>query len=240
MPGRARSATPAYQRIQTAIRKRIDAGQLRPGDPVNSERDLAKIHQVSLMTARHALATLEHEGIVERRRGVGTFVSAPKIHFNKLMSYTEQMAARSLNATSEILFAKIIENEPDAAARLSLPPVTPLIRIERLRRASEEPYAYETCYFSAEEFPTLLSAPLQRDSLFAVIERDYGIKLGYADEEVDAIAADARSSELLNVPRRDPLLRIRQLIYSAEAKPLMYVVGIYRSDRHNLHIRRYR
>src|SRR6266702_3558124 len=111
---------PAYQRIQSSIRKRIDAGQLRPGDPVSSERDLANLHEVSLMTARHALATLERDGIVERRRGVGTFVAAPKIQFNKLMSYTEQMAARSLTAGSKILFAKVVDNEPDAAARLSV------------------------------------------------------------------------------------------------------------------------
>jgi GntR family transcriptional regulator len=239
-PAKPSSSLPAYQRIRTAIRKRIDAGQLRPGDPVSSERDLAKLHQVSLMTARHALATLEREGIVERRRGVGTFVSAPKIHFNKLMSYTEQMSARSLTAVTEILLAKTVDNEPDAAARLLLAPAAPLFKIERLRHASEEPYALETCYFSASEFPALLSAPLNRESLFAILERDYGVKLGYADEEVDATAADARASELLNVPRREPLLRIRQLIYSANGKPLLYVLGIYRSDRHNLVIRRYR
>jgi GntR family transcriptional regulator len=240
MPAKVQSAIPAYQRIQSAIRKRIDAGQLRPGDAVSSERDLAKLHEVSLMTARHALATLEREGIVERRRGVGTFVSAPKIHFNKLMSYTEQMAARSLTAASKILFAKLIDNEPDAAARLSLPPTKQIIKLERLRHASEEPFALETCYLSAAEFPGLLSAPLQRDSLFAILEREYNVKLGYADEEIDATAADPRTSELLNVPRREPLLRIRQVIYSSNAKPTMYVLGIYRSDRHNLVIRRFR
>src|SRR5882672_7258145 len=106
MPAKDRNGLPAYQRIQAAIRKRIDAGQLHSGDAVASERDLAKIHQVSLMTARHALASLEREGIVERRRGVGTFVTAPKIHFNKLMSYTEQMSSRSLTAGSKVLFAK--------------------------------------------------------------------------------------------------------------------------------------
>jgi len=240
MDAQTHSPLPAYQRIQATIRKRIDAGHLRPGDPVTSERDLAKLHQVSLMTARHALATLEQEGIVERRRGVGTFVAAPKIHFNKLMSYTEQMAARNMTAASQILFAKVIENEPDAAARLSLPPTGALIKLERLRRASEQPYAFETCYFSAVDFPTLLSAPLHRESLFALIEREYGVKLGYADEVVDATAADPRAAQLLTVPRREPLLRIRQLIYSAKGKPLMYVLGLYRSDRHNLVIRRYR
>jgi GntR family transcriptional regulator len=240
MPAKARVSLPAYQRIQLSIRKRIDAGQLRPGDPVNSERDLAKLHEVSLMTARHALASLEREGIVERRRGVGTFVSAPKIHFNKLMSYTEQMAARSLTAASKILFARVIDNEPDAAARLSLPPTRQLVKLERLRHASDEPFALETCYLSAQEFPDLLATPLGHESLFATLERNYDVKLGYADEEVDATAADPRTAELLKVPRRDPLLRIRQVIYSTQGQRVLYVLGIYRSDRHNLVIRRFR
>ena len=240
MPDKARSAIPAYQRIQSSIRKRIDAGQLRPGDPVSSERDLAKLHDVSLMTARHALASLEQEGIVERRRGVGTFVAAPKIHFNKLMSYTEQMAARSLVAASKILYAKFVDNEPDVAARLSLPATGQMIKLERLRHAADEPFALETCYLSAAEFPGLLSAPLQRESLFAILERNYDVKLGYADEEIDATPADPRTAELLRVPRREPLLRIRQVIYSTKTKRVMYVLGIYRSDRHNLVIRRFR
>jgi GntR family transcriptional regulator len=237
---KVRIALPAYQRIQLAIRKRIDSGHLRPGDPVSSERDLAKLHEVSLMTARHALASLEREGVVERRRGVGTFVSSPRIHFNKLMSYTEQMAARSLTAASRILLAKIIDNEPDAAARLSLAPTRSLIKLERLRHAADEPFALETCYLSADDFPGLLEAPLGRDSLFSTLERNYDVRLGYADEEIDATAADPRTAELLNVPRRDPLLRIRQVIYSTRGQAIIYVLGIYRSDRHNFVIRRFR
>jgi GntR family transcriptional regulator len=231
---------PAYQRIQNGIRKRIESGQLHPGDPVASERDLAKIHQVSLMTARHALASLEHEGIVERRRGIGTFVAAPKIHFNKLMSYTEQMASRSLTAASKVLFAKVIDSEPEAAARLSLPPTSSVIKLERLRHAAGEPFALETCYLNAAKFPGLLEAPLARESLFGTLERNYKLELGYADEEIDATAADPRIADLLGVPRRDPLLRIRQVIYSTTGRAIMYVLGFYRSDRHNLVIRRFR
>jgi len=237
---RVSSAQPAYQRIQSAIRKRIESGELQPGKPVPSERDLARIHLVSLMTARHALAFLEREGLVERRRGIGTFVALPKIHFNKLMSYTEQMAARTLTAGAKILFAKVVDHENEAAARLSLPPTSSVIRLERLRHASGEPFALETCYLSATEFPGLLDAPIARESLFGILERDYNVELGYADEEVDATAADPRIAELLAIPRREPLLRIRQVIYSTKGKAIMYVLGFYRSDRHNLVIRRFR
>ena len=240
MPAKNRNGLPAYQRIQSSIRKRIESNQLRPGDAVASERDLARIHQVSLMTARHALASLEREGVVVRRRGIGTFVSAPKIHFNKLMSYTEQMASRSLTAGSKVLFAKIIDNEPEATARLSLPPTSRVLKLERLRHTAGEPFALETCYFSANEFPGLQDAPVSRESLFGILERDYDVELGYADEEIDATAADPRIAELLAVPRRDPVLRIRQVIYSTKGKAIMYVLGFYRSDRHNLVIRRFR
>jgi len=240
MRAKNRNGTPAYQRIQSAIRKRIDAGHLHPGDSVASERDLAKLHQVSLMTARHALATLEREGIVERRRGIGTFVAAPKIHFNKLMSYTEQMSSRSLTAGSKVLFAKVLDNESEAAARLSLPPTSQVLKLERLRHASGEPFALESCYLSAEEFPGLADAPIGRESLFGILERNYRIELGYADEEIDATAADPRIAEILAIPRREPLLRIRQVIYSTKGKAIMYVLGFYRSDRHNLVIRRFR
>jgi GntR family transcriptional regulator len=240
MPVNARNGIPAYQRIQKSIRKTIESGMLRPGDAVPSERELAKLHDVSLMTARHALTTLEHEGVVERRQGVGTFVSTPKIYFNKLMSYTEQMRSRGLKAGSKLLFARIVNHEEEVTALLCLSPKSPVVKLERLRHAAGEPFALETCYFSAKRFGGLLSEPLERESLFTILERTYDVKLGYADEEVDATAADPRTAALLGVPKAEPLLRIRQAIYSTQGTIITYVLGLYRSDRHNLVIRRFR
>jgi GntR family transcriptional regulator len=240
MPERRRNGLPAYQKIQRAIRQRIEAKQLKPGDAVSSERELARIHNVSLMTARHALATLEREGIVERRRGAGTFVAPPRIQFNKLMSYTEQMASRGLTPSSKIINAKIVEDEQEIAARLGLGAASRMVKIERVRITADEPFAMETCYLPAAEFAELVHAPLARGSLFAALEHDYGIELAYADEEVDATVAEGRVAQLLNLRAGAPLLRIRQVIYSSKNQPLIYVVGVYRSERHSLFIRRLR
>ncbi|HUA15942.1 MAG TPA: GntR family transcriptional regulator [Verrucomicrobiae bacterium] len=235
-----RNGTPVYKRIQNSIRKRIEAAELRPGDLVASERELARTHKVSLMTARHALAGLEREGVVERRRGAGTFVASPKIHFNKLMSYTEHMSSRGLAPRSKVLLAKLIEEEAEVAARLGLPATSRLVKIERLRLTGEEPFALETCYLPASEFSSLVSAPLGRVSLFGTLEHDFDVELAYADEEVDATAAEANVAELLNVPRGASVLRIRQVIYSTKGKATIYGVGFYRSERHTLFIRRFR
>jgi GntR family transcriptional regulator len=235
------NGVPAYKRIQAEIRSDIDSGALRSGNLVPSERELARLHDVSLMTARHALASLEREGIVERRRGVGTFVAAPKIHFNKLMSYTEQMGSRGLTPASKVLMAKVVDDEEEATARLSLAPRSRVLKLERLRHAAGgEPFALETCYLPADPFANLQSGKLENDSLFSTLQRDYQVELSYSDEEVDATAADPRTAELLGLPKRAPILRIRQVIFSTKGAVTLYVLGLYRSDRHNLVIRRYR
>jgi GntR family transcriptional regulator len=236
----SRDGQPAYRRIQSAIRQRIERGNLKPGDIVDSERELARSHRVSLMTARHALADLAREGIVERRHGAGTFVAPPRIHFNKLMSYTEQMAARGLQPRSKIVSSSVISTEHEIAARLGLSASHRLIKIARVRQAADEPFALETCYLSYSEFSGLVDSPLDRASLFTALEHDYGVEIAYADEEIDATAADAPTAELLGLPRGAPLLRMRQLIFSTKGKATVYVLGLYRSGRHTLMIRRFR
>jgi GntR family transcriptional regulator len=235
-----RKATPAYQKIQHAILRQIESGQLKPGDAVDSERELAKIHGVSLMTARHGLSMLEREGLVLRRPGAGTFVGPPKIHFNKLTSFTEEMAARGLSVQTKVLSFNVVENEHEAAARLALSAGTQVIRVERLRLGGEEPFALETCYLPAEEFSKLDRNALERGSLFSILKYEYGVELSYSDEEIDATNPSLATSRLLKLPKSLPLLRIRQVIYSTKARPTIYVLGFYRSDRHRVLLRRYR
>jgi len=239
MSGNHRNKIPAYQQIQNAIRQRINSSDLKPGHAVASERELAKAYNVSLMTARHALAELERAGIVERRQGAGTFVAPPKIHFNKLMSYTEHMSSRGLSPQSRVLSSKIIQHE-EIAARLGLPAISPLVKIERLRETGNDPFAFETCYLPAREFSELVKAPLGRVSLFSTLQHAYGVELAYADEEVDATAVEDNVAELLAIPRGAAVLRIRQVIYSTKGTATIYGMGFYRSERHTLFIRRFR
>ena len=237
---RAGKPLPAYRRIQQAVEKRIESGELKPGEQVESERELARIHGVSLMTARHALKEMEREGRVECRRGAGTFVALPKIHFNKLVSFSEHVAGRGFLPHSRVLEASAGRADDEISAHLGLVPGAELFKLERLRQADAQPFAIETCYVSAEQFPGLLARSLERRSLFRTLEDEYGVRLAYADEDLDATGADPRTARLLGVPRGAPLLRIRQILYSTDGKPIAYTLGLYRSDRHSLSIRRFR
>jgi GntR family transcriptional regulator len=156
------------------------------------------------------------------------------------MSYTEQMASRGLTGRSNIISASVRDKEQEIAARLSLQSASHLFMLERVRQAGDETFALETCYLSADEFPALAGGTLERGSLFVTPEHEYGVELACADEEIDAIAADLKTAELLAVPRGSPLLRIRQLIFTTKGRACMYVLGLYRSGRHTLVIRRFR
>ncbi len=83
------------------------------------------------------------------------------------MSYSEQMAARTLAAGAKVLFAKIVDNENDAAARLSLPPHSGIIKLERLRHASGEPFALEPAISAPPNFPACLNRPSSANRFLA-------------------------------------------------------------------------
>jgi GntR family transcriptional regulator len=235
----AEKQLPAYRRIAAELTRRIDAGKLRQGDAVPSERELAAEFAVSLMTARHALQEMTADGLLSRRPNVGTFVAPPRIHFNKLTSFTEEMLGRGLAPQSRILTAVLTTREDEVCSRLSLPAGTELVCIERLRLSGKDPFSIESCYLPASRFGGILQQHLERKSLFSTLAGLYGVTLSYADEEIDATSADARTSRLLAVRLGSPILRIRQVLYG-QAEPIIYCAALYRSDRHSLLIRRFR
>ena len=81
---------------------------------------------------------------------------------------------------------------------------------------------------------------LERGSLFSILKYDHGVELTYSDEEIDATTPTASIARLLKLAKGVSLLRIRQVIYSSKGQPALYVLGLYRSDRYKLMIRRYR
>lgn len=150
------------------------------------------------------------------------------------------MSSLGLVAHSRTISRAVVSSEYEIAARLGVPSGSPLARLERVRLAGAEPVAFEICWWAADEFQPLMDAPLEHGSLFDTLENKCGIRLAYADEEIDATTADSKMAELLGIPRGAPLLRMRQIIFSTTGKATLYVTGFYRSGQHTLRIRRFR
>ena len=234
------SGIPKYARIYDSLCARIKSGELKVGDRLESEREIANRLNVSLMTVRQALDMLEREGHLDRKHGSGTFVRAPSINWNRLMSFTEQMAAYGLRASTRLLSSSIARADDESAERLQIPPGSLLVRMERLRSAESESVALETCFLPLEQFPGLLNHPLDRCSLFQTLAEHYQVSVSHAEESIVARLADKRIARLLGVPVRSPLLYVDQLLFARGSRPIAISLGWYRADRHQFKVIRTR
>ena len=235
---------PAYKRIADFLLKNIQSGRLGLGDAVPSERDLATEHKVSLMTARQALQQLAAEGIVSRLPNVGSFVAPPQIQLNRLsgvlkLSFTEEMLSRGYSPESRVISNTLTKSDKEVSARLAIPLRSKLVRLQRLRMNSGEAFAIETAYLAASRFAGILDEQMDLCPLFQILVNSYGVRMSYADEEVSATSADAKTAVLLKIKTGAPVVRVRQVLFEAGV-PVVYSTTLYRSDRHAVLIRRYR
>ena len=152
------------------------------------------MHKVSLMTARHALADLAregHGGATPRFRHVRR---AAKNSFQQIDELHGADGQQGIGGQVENYFFELCAITSTKSRRgFRCHPNSHLFMLERVRQAGDEPFALETCYLSADEFPALAGGALERGSLFVTLEREYGVELAYADEEIDATAADLKN-----------------------------------------------
>ena len=160
-----KNGLPAYKQIQSAIVKRLERGLLRPGDLVDSERELARIHGVSLMTARHALTALERGGYgcaPPRRWDVCRSTKDPFQQVDELhgADVGPRPDCRFKECSRSVSLIRSTKLQRDSRCQ----PQNRCVKLERLRLSGDEPCAIETCYFSAERVCRPQASPAATES----------------------------------------------------------------------------
>ncbi|HMV82753.1 MAG TPA: GntR family transcriptional regulator [Blastocatellia bacterium] len=227
------SFTPLYHQIEQALRGQIEGGELAPGQAI-SERELSEKLKVSRMTARQALHALREEGLIYTERGRGTFVAEQKmtVHTRQLLGFTEDMRRRGLVAASKILSFRRFQPEPSAAEKLRLEEGEEAFEIVRLRLADHVPMAIETCLLPVERCPELKRADVERGSLYQILEQSYGVRLGHADEVLEAACATTEEARLLSIKPRSPVLVVTRTVFATDDSIIEAVRSVYRGDRY--------
>ena len=230
---------PLYYQIQLALLERIDRGDLKEGDLLQSEEELSRRYRVSRMTARQALHGLKLRGYAVSERGRGTFVTKPKLvkSIMQLRSFTEEFRKRGLTPSSRILEQKVVSAKSELAEILKLKVGEKVLHLRRLRLANEVPLAVEDSHILLSRFPGLDRIDFSGRSLYQTIRDRYSIQFGWADEIIEAIPATKEEAELLNVPRRSSLLCISRTLMAADETPLEFAVSHYRGDRYRASLR---
>jgi len=221
---------PRYLQLYRHIAAAIAAGRLEPDSQLPPERDLADLAEVSRVTVRKAVAQLVTDGLVEQRRGAGSFVrpAAPRLEqsLSRLTSFTEYMAARGMTSSSEVLARGLFPPMPEESMVLGLPASDRVARIERLRSADGTPMAIERSSLPTDILPDPL---LVTTSLYTIL-RDRGLAPVRAIQRITAANLGPRDSRLLNLPEGAAVLRIDRTAYLASGRPVEFTRGLYRSD----------
>ncbi len=230
---------PLYYQIQRALMEKIQSGELSEGDPLASEEELSRQYQVSRMTARQALHGLKTSGYAFSEKGRGTFVTRPKLEKNimHLQGFTEEMRQRGMKPSSRLLEQAVITPNDDLAQRLKLEKDDKVLHLRRLRLADGTPMAIEDSHIPLKHFPGLERLDFSRHSLYQTLRERYGVRVGYADETIEALAATKQEAELLTIPRKASILSITRVIMTTQETPVEAACSRYRGDRYRASIR---
>jgi GntR family transcriptional regulator len=239
LPARLSARSPKGEQLREILEVQI--GSLKPGDALPSERVLAERYGVARMTVRSELDGLVAEGLLYRIQGRGTFVAEPRVaQAVALSSFTEDMRARGHVPGSRVLAQEVALASEFVGRRLAVPVGTRVVRIHRVRTADGQPMAVEQAYLPAERFAGLEEADLAGGSLFALLERQWGVALPVADQRVVAVVIEQEHAELLDVPAGQPGFLFRTVVRDDSGRPVCYAWTLYRGDRYEIALRQER
>ncbi len=231
--------TALHQRIQYELRERIVAGQLAPASQIPTESALMALYGVSRITVRHALGALEKDQLIYKVPGKGTFVTAPKPYqkLGRLQGFAEAMGAQGHEPFNHVVSIRHLAASAEVAQRLALRLGDPVTELRRVRYLDRQPVSLDVTWVPQALGLRLEAEDLATRDIFLILENDYGWTLGYADLAIDAVAAEAGTAELLNVPVGTPLLRVDRLTHSRDGTPLDYEHLYCRSDNFQYRLR---
>ena len=221
---------PRYGQLARHIARAINEGLLPADHQLPPERDLAEMSGLSRVTVRKAVAQLVSEGLIEQRRGAGTFVRAPseklEQSLSSLTSFTDYMLARGKTSSSVGLRRGLFFPAPEESLALGVPSNERVARIERLRSADGVPVAIERSTLPGDILP---DPDVVDTSLYAVL-RTMGGAPSRAIQRITAINLAPHEAEMLKLPVGAAALRIDRTGYLPSGRPIEFTRGVYHSD----------
>jgi GntR family transcriptional regulator len=227
------SAAPMYDQLRQLIVDGIARDGLQPGDPLPGEHRLCERYGISRTVVRQALAQLEHEGLVERVKGKGTFVSRPRTSeslVHTLVGLYDDVERRGGHVHSDVLRHERSAADEEVATALEVPVGSPVVVLERLRHVDGEPWSLSTTWMPDAVGAVTLDADLSETSLYRLLAaRDVVATRGVRSAE--ATVATHEQAQHLGVSAGSALLRLRSVSRDDTDRPIEYFIAYHRGDR---------
>jgi len=125
----------------------------------------------------------------------------------------------------------------DLIPKLYLNPKDHILRLRCLRFADNIPIVIEISNIPLSQFPGLDHYDFSNQSLYHVLRKQYGVRIGWADEIIEAVPATSEETKLLKVARGSSILSITRLVMTTDEQPVEAACSRYRGDRYRASIR---
>lgn len=235
------STVPLYTQLYARLVEQISTGQLKTGDQLPPERELAESMNVSRITARQAIDALVDKGLVYRERGRGTFVAEPKMRgLIGFTSFSEDMRARGFQPSSQVILKALGSVDPEARRILKMDVDELAIHLTRVRLADDTPVALQSTLIPARLCPGLETEDLDNQSLYSILREKYALYPAWTEAELEALPASAEEAHRLCLEKGDPVLIVRGITYTDSFEIIESVRTVYRGKGLALYIGRQR
>ena len=226
-------ASPRHEQLSDWLRTRIADGTYEPDEQLPSEHALCDQFDVSRVTVRRALQTLESEGLIYRKQGLGSFVQDQRMRSGlvRLTDFAEDMAQAGIASASRILRNEQVDAPDAVAAKLGVEPGTAVHRLDRVRLGDGDPIAFDHTWLPLDYAALIEPYDLTEHTIYSILETEHGIEVRRGRYRIEAANAPDRVAEALNIPPEQAVLLISRLSLDADDAPIYYQQRHYRTDR---------
>jgi GntR family transcriptional regulator len=212
----AAAGVPLHRQLFLVLHDEIGRGALEPGDALPSEQSLCEQFGVSRITVRRALADLSDAGLIERRHGIGSFVTdhSPQRQLDPTGSYMDEL--RQVEFETEVDVVEFGVRPLPAPIKERLNSHDRALHVLRLRRERRtgEPLMITEAWLPVELAATVTEPALATTPLYRLLA-DAGVLLERLEHELTAEIAGPRTAALLDTAIGSPLIRVNRVAFAA-------------------------
>jgi GntR family transcriptional regulator len=230
---------PLHRQLFLVLRSAILSGLRPPGSELPTEEALVESYQVSRSTVRRALSSLQAEGLIERKRGLGTRVAKSHSFFpmaTPLRAHREAVASTAAVSKNRSMIVDTVSAPEFVREVLGLDASCEVMRIRRVRTLAGVAIWYTIAYFSRAVAPVDVRSA-QGKSLIEIIEES-GITIGEIDESIGAVLADPEVAEQLEIGIGAPVLETFSTVISNAGEPVSVNITYTAPERRRVRIAR--
>ncbi len=225
-----KSSYPLHKQAETLLRKMILEEEYQNGKALPNEVEMAKKLAISRTTLRQAINTLVSEGLLIRKKRIGTKVAPAPVssRSNNWLSFSQEMKIRGIPIKNFELHITWVFPDEALANFFEIKTDRKILKMERVRGKTNEPFVYFASYFHPrigltgnEDF---------KRPLYEILETDYSVIATLSKEEISAKAAEPIIAEKLGIPVDSPILFRKRYVYDQGGRPIEYNLGYYKAD----------